>query len=127
MSEEVKVPGKRGRPKGSKNKPRDPNETNEDKAMSLEQKRADRAEKNAARYAQQSFSYTSLAETALGNIGLYYLAGVVIDSTMPHQNPKTGKYACYVKIIDASMCYREANDPGVQMGSYAAAKAFSRN
>ena len=114
---------KRGRPKGSKNKakePVDPNATEAEKQISLDQKRAARAEKQAAKYAEQKFSYTPLAETALGNTSLYYIAGVLIDATLPHQNPKTNKYACYMKIIDATMCYRESQD-------LAAAKAFQRN
>ena len=53
--------------------------------------------------------------------------GIVIDATRPHQNPKTGKYAIYVKVIDESMHYKEDEDLALNIGSLAAARRFQDN
>ena len=67
-----------------------------------------------------------MADTSLGNQGLYNLYGLVIDATRITTNNK-GQHAVYIKICDPTMFYNDEEDLSIQMGSTAAARRFQSN
>jgi hypothetical protein len=69
---------KRGRPKGSKNKATEGQETASNIRIGAGVYHAPAPKPSIA------YTYTPLAKTSLGNTELYSLYGIVIDATNPH-------------------------------------------
>mmetsp|Transcript_39538 Transcript_39538/g.51785 ORF Transcript_39538/g.51785 Transcript_39538/m.51785 type:complete len:114 (+) Transcript_39538:56-397(+) len=102
---------KRGRPKGSKNKPKEGGCGANEGAAPVSNihlaaaAKAEPARKTAKSNAAQSYkTYTPLAKTSLGNTELYNLYGIVIDASSPH--PKKNFFRQLLKIVDPSMHYK---------------------
>ena len=110
---ETKEVKKRGRPKGSKNKPKEGNSGEVISNIHFGTSAKAEPKKAASKNAAQTFrTYTPLAKTSLGNTELYNLYGIVIDASSPH--PKKNFFRQLLKIVDPSMHYkqpRDASDP----------------
>ena len=87
MDSNVPMQKKRGRPKGSKNKPKDgEGQFKEPLAVG-----GDKA-KSSKRLMHQECIYTDLSKTTLGSNESYNIWGVIIDATYPYL--KNDKYIC---------------------------------
>lgn len=105
-----------GRPKGSKNKPKDEDQSNSnnqqfgsfDAPVSNIRPIKHNIYKEPQSRPGSNRIYTELAKTSLGNTELYNLYGIVIDSSSPHK--KKQFYRQLLKIIDPSFYYKYPRD-----------------